>query len=432
MKIAIAGYGLEGKSNYEYWMQHYPNADITIVDEQNYAAEALPDEASAILGEGAFQQLHDFDLVIRTAGLAPYKISTDGKIWSATNEFFEKCPAHIIGVTGSKGKGTTASLIDSILKSAGRKTWLVGNIGQPSLDVLSEIQPDDIVVYELSSFQLWDLERSPQTAIVTIIEPDHLDVHVDFDDYIAAKSNITKHQTAGNAAFYYPGNAYSQQIAEAGNGSQVAPYINATGVHVLGNSFYNGEQEICSVAALQIPGQHNIENACAAISAALLVDGVDNDAIEKGLSAFHGLPHRLHFVKEVNEVKYFDDSIATTPGSAIAALKAFDQPKVIILGGSFKGSDFMELAREIPTHDVQVLLIGDEASRISESLDAVEFTHYEVIEDPTMTRIVGRAHEIAHPGSVVLLSPAAASFGLFKNYADRGEQFIAAVEALPV
>jgi len=432
MKIAIAGYGLEGKSNYAYWTQQYPDADITIVDEQNYAAEALPDEASAILGEGAFQQLHDFDLVIRTAGLAPYKISTDGKVWSATNEFFEKCPAKIIGVTGSKGKGTTASLIDSILKAAGHKSWLVGNIGQPSLDVLSEIQPDDIVVYELSSFQLWDLERSPQTAIVTIIEPDHLDVHVDFEDYIAAKSNITKHQTVNDAAFYYPGNTYSQQIAEAGNGSQAAPYISATGVHVLGDYFYNDEQKICSVSALQIPGQHNVENACAALSAVISIEGVDSQAIEQGLHSFHGLPHRLHFVKEVNGVRYYDDSIATTPGSAIAALKAFDQPKVIILGGSFKGSDFSELAHEIRKHDVSALLMGDEALRISESFDAVEFTNYEVIENPTMTRVITRAHEIANSGSVVLLSPAAASFGLFKNYSDRGEQFIAAVEALPV
>jgi len=430
MKIAIAGYGLEGKVNYEYWAQHYPDADITIVDDQNYAAEALPEEASAILGEGAFQQLSDFDLVIRTPGISPYKIKTDGKIWSATNEFFEKCPAQIIGITGSKGKGTTASLIDSILKASGKTTWLVGNIGLPSLKVLEKIKPDDIVVYELSSFQLWDLERSPNIAVVTIIEPDHLDVHVDFDDYISAKSNITRHQKAGDKAYYYPDNKFSRQIAEAGSETLAAPYIDITGVHTVDNDFYNNEQKICSVDALQIPGRHNIDNACAAISVALNFEEVTAETIEQGIRNFHGLPHRLSFVKEVNGVKYYDDSIATTPGSAVAALKAFARPKVLILGGSFKGSDFSELADEIVKHDVQALIIGEEAARIIEAFGNVGFTQYEFIERPTMMTIVERAHELAQPGSVVLLSPAAASFGLFKNYADRGEQFIAAVNDL--
>ncbi len=430
MKIAIAGYGLEGKVNYEYWAQHYPDADITIVDDQNYAAEALPEEASAILGEGAFQQLSDFDLVIRTPGIAPYKIKTDGKIWSATNEFFEKCPAQIIGITGSKGKGTTASLIDSILKASGKTTWLVGNIGLPSLKVLEQIKPDDIVVYELSSFQLWDLERSPNIAVVTIIEPDHLDVHVDFDDYISAKSNISRHQKTGDKAYYYPDNTFSRQIAEAGSETQPLPYIDITGVHIVGSDFYNNEQKICSVDSLHIPGHHNIDNACAAISVALNFEEVTAETIERGIRNFHGLPHRLSFVKEVNGVKYYDDSIATTPGSAVAALKAFAQPKVLILGGSFKGSDFSELADEIIKHDVQALIIGEEAARIIEAFDSVGFTRYEFIEHPTMMTIVARAHELAQPGSVVLLSPAAASFGLFKNYTDRGKQFIAAVNDL--
>ena len=427
MKIAIAGYGVEGQSNYRYWAQRYPDAEITIVDEKQPMAS--PEGVEVVFGEGIFEQLHDFDLVIRTAGLAPHKIKTNGKVWSATNEFFAKCTAPIIGVTGSKGKGTIASLTDSILKASGYTTWLVGNIGLPSLDVLDRIGVDDIVVYELSSFQLWDLERSPSTAIVTIIEPDHLDVHVDFEDYVAAKAHIALHQSAEDRVFYMPGDPYSLQIADAGASTPV-PFIDNELVHMRDDSFYYGTQALCRTDALRIPGAHNKNNACAAISAALGWERVTGATIQQGLEAFHGLPHRLHFVREVNGVHYYDDSIATTPSSAIAALRAFEQPKVIILGGSFKGSDFTGLAYELLQHNVRALIIGAEAPRIVAALQSVNFDNFEIILDPTMQKVVAHAAEIAQPGTVVLLSPSAASFGLFKNYADRGDQFVAAVEAL--
>lgn len=428
MKIAIAGYGIEGRANYQYWLAQHPDAEIVIVD-QKQPVDA-PVDALMMVGDDAFRQLQDFDLVIRTAGLAPYKIATHGKVWSATNEFFEKCPAPIIGITGSKGKGTTASLINSILQAAGHTTWLVGNIGQAALEVMDQIQPDDIVIYELSSFQLWDLERSPETAVVTIIEPDHLDVHTDFEEYIAAKAHITQFQQMGDQAFYRPGDQQSQAIADAGE-SVALPYIDDTAVHVADGSFYDGDERLCSVEALRLPGAHNIDNACAAISASLEYSGVTAAAIEEGLRSFHGLPHRLHFVREIDEVKYYDDSIATTPGSAIAALNAFTQPKVLILGGSYKGSDFSKLAETLAKQeDVRVLLIGEEAPRLVAAFQEVFFDHFEIILDPTMEKVVRHAAEIAEPGSVVLLSPAAASFGLFKNYSDRGEQFVAAVNAL--
>lgn len=430
MKIAIAGYGVEGRANYAYWSAHYSDAEFTIVDAQEPAD--LPVGVETLIGEDAFENLNGFDLVIRTAGLAPYKIKTDGKIWSGTNEFFAKCPAEIIGITGSKGKGTTASLIDSILKASGRTSWLVGNIGIPALEVLDRVQPDDIIVYELSSFQLWDLERSPDTAVVTIIEPEHLNVHTSFEDYVAAKANIAAHQHPGQSAYFRPGDQYSQQIAEAGpDDRNVQPYIDFQGVHAIDGAFYNGSAPICSLEALQLPGQHNIDNACAAIAAVLDYDDISYESIEQGLRDFHGLPHRLHFVREVNEVKYYDDSIATTPLSAIAALKSFEQSKVLILGGSYKGADYSELA-EMLTHeeDTRAILIGDEAPRLMEAFRQSGFDRFEVVLDPTMEKVVRHAADVAQPGSVVLLSPAAASFGLFKNYADRGEQFVAAVNAL--
>lgn len=425
MKIAIAGYGTEGKSNYAYFSAQ--GHDVVIVDERDVTD--APIDASVITGEDAFEKLSGFDMVVRTAGLAPRKIKTDGKIWSATNEFFAKCPAPIVGVTGSKGKGTTCSLVASILRAAGRTVHLVGNIGVPALDVLPEVTADDIVVYELSSFQLWDLEKSPRVAVMLMIEPDHLDVHADFDEYVAAKANITAHQTALDTLVYNAHNDASTDVASRSQAAKV-PFPSLQTAHVHDGAFWYGDRRLCDVGALQLPGVHNLDNACAAIDAAWpwVQDG---EAIAKGLSTFTGLPHRLKFVRELDGVSYYDDSIATTPGSAIAAMKAFDQPKVLILGGSSKGADFTDVAKMAKKSNVKkVLLIGAEAARIKPLMERTGVPLQDLGKDVTMPEIVAVARNEARAGDVVILSPACASFGMFKNYADRGDQFIAAVNNL--
>lgn len=435
MKIAILGYGVEGRTNYEYWAR-IPGNELTIVDERpTEVITGLPDGVPVITGAEVFKNLQGFDMVVRTAGLAPYKISTDGKVWSATNEFFAKCSAKIIGVTGSKGKGTTASLIASILEAAGKKVWLVGNIGIAALDVLDQIQPDDIVVYELSSFQLWDLQKSPHVAVVLMIEQDHLDVHRSMEEYVEAKAQITRWQTEDDLLIYNERNEYARGIAQSTRARKVGyPSADEAHVQMYDELFYYGLTAICSVYEMSVPGVHNQVNALAAIDAVWPFTQ-DVEAIKNGLHAFKGLPHRLAYVRTVNDVEYYDDSIATTPTSAIAALQAFlNKPKVIILGGSSKGSDFSELAAEMLKHSVKAILVGDEATKIAAAFDRVGFKEYEILANATEGTIaesfVKRASELAEPGGVVLLSPAAASFGLFKNYADRGEQFIAAVNKL--
>ena len=425
MKIAIAGYGVEGEASYRYYAND-PSNDITIF-EQNPAFVG-PEGVKTVTGSDAFQQLVDFDLVLRSPSIPPQHIQTNGKVWSGTNEFFAKCTADIIGVTGSKGKGTTASFIAAILEAAGRKVWLVGNIGKPALDILDQIQPEDIVVYELSSFQLWDIERSPKTAVILFIEQEHLDVHKDMAEYVAVKGNITRYQTPSDLLIYNAENEYSRGIAELSVARKVG-YPSGLTTHIQDGFFYNGEQKMCSIDAVQLPGAHNLSNAIAAIDATWLYTQ-DPEVIEAGLRAFRGLPHRLAFVRSVGGVKYYDDSIATTPTSAIAALRAFDGKKVIILGGSSKGSDFTELAEELLHHDVRAVLIGAEAETLAKTADLAGFKDYEIITNPTMEKIVTRATELADNDAVVLLSPAAASFGLFENYDDRGAQYIAAVEAL--
>lgn len=427
MNIAIAGFGLEGKANYKYW--NNSENTLTIVDERE-ALDDAPKGVPTILGEGAFSKLADFDMVIRTAGLAPHKITTNGKIWSSTNEFFAKCPAPIIGVTGTKGKGTTSSLIASILEAAGKKVHLLGNIGTPALEELPKIKADDIVVFELSSFQLWDIEKSPHIAVILMIEPDHLNVHFDFDEYVSAKANIRRFQAVNDTCIYHPTNPHSRQAAEATETGAARRYgIPDDGqVYVKENTFFVQDRPICGLDSLQLLGVHNQENACAAISAVLNFTD-DYEAIERGLRDFKGLPHRLKFVRETDGVRYYDDSIATTPGSAIAAIQSFAEPKIIILGGSDKGSDYDAVISLCKQTATRVIAIGEEGEKILQLCQA-NGVSCQRFENGTMLDIVKLAKQTARSGDVVILSPAAASFDMFKNYKDRGEQFVAAVNSL--
>lgn len=426
MKVAIAGYAVEGKINYSYWREK--GHEVTILDEREIGAHDLPYSAKAYTGSDAFDDLSEFDLVVRTASLNPKKLKKAKKVWSGTNEFFAHCPADIIGVTGTKGKGTTCSLIASILTEAGKTVHVVGNIGKPALEVLKDIKADDIVVYELSSFQLWDIEKSPHIAVVLMIEPDHLDVHASLEEYIAAKGNIRQYQTDNDLCLYHPTNTFSKQIACQISGNAYRYAVPDDGqVYVKSNTFCIHDEPICLTSALQIPGSHNLENACAAISAAYNYTE-NNEAIQKGLEKFTGLSHRLKFIKEVNRVKYYDDSIATTPGSATAALRSFEEPKVIILGGSKKGSDYNDLVKVCAETNSKVVAMGQTAADISKLCIRMHVICERVKGD--MAAVVNVARALGEPGSVVILSPASASFDMFKDYADRGDQFIAAVNQL--
>ena len=429
MRIAIAGYGVEGRANYTYFSREFPDAEVVVVDEREQLDE-VPEGAQTLLGEGVFSRLDNFDMVVRTAGLIPRKIRADGKVWSATNEFFAKCPAPIIGVTGTKGKGTTCSLIASVLRATGKMVHLVGNIGTPALDVLRHIQSDDIVVYELSSFQLWDLEKSPHIAVVLMIEPDHLDVHESFSEYIQAKSNIVRWQTAGDVVIYHPTNEFSHAIAQVGQGTKQRYGVpDDNGAYVKSNTFFVQENAICGVDTLHIAGVHNRENACAALSAVKTVTpDVTNQQIAEGLAAFDGLPHRLKFVAEVDGVRYYDDSIATTPGSVIAAVRSFDAPKVLLMGGHDKGGDYDELLNVCKGANVKIVAYGANRDTLKQLFDEVGVPC--VVEPGDMRAVVAAARTHATPGSVVILSPAAASFDMFRSYAERGDQFITAVKEL--
>jgi len=340
--------------------------------------------------------------------------------------FIERCPARrIVGVTGSAGKSTTTAMIGGILTdafSAGSlpRVWVGGNIGQSLLGELDNMQPDDIVVLELSSFQLEDLAAvkwSPTHAVITNIQPNHLDRHGSMETYAGIKMNIVRYQTADGMVFIHRDNRdLAGMVMEVGAGSQVCRY--------------EREPEISKV--LRVPGDHNADNAAAAVAVARSL-GVADDVIKKSLGSFTGLPHRLELVVELGGVCYFNDSKSTTPDSTRIALEAFDCPVIVLIGGRDKGMPFEDLARHLAAKAKAVICYGETAGTIFETISRYaqsvsRFSSVEIADG--LADAVERARDLARPGDVVVLSPACASYDMFSNYEQRGEAFCRVVHQL--
>lgn len=420
MKVAIAGYGQEGEANYQYWANL--GADLTILDEKE-PTRVLPENARTKIGADAFSSLEEYDLVIRTASLSPHKLQGAKKVWSATNEFFARCHAPIIGVTGTKGKGTTSTLIAEILKEAKLTVHLVGNIGTAALPELASIEPSDTVVFELSSFQLWDLEKSPQSAVVLMIEPDHQDIHASMAEYVAAKANIGKYQTANDLMVYHPSNTYSAEIAHTSSAVKKR-FLNPEGACVSNGQIIIDGNLVCAVAEVGLIGDHNLENICAAITVAWKYTQ-NVAAIKKAVVNFKGLPHRLEFVRELNGVMYYNDSFSSAPGATVAAIRSFKKPITLICGGYDKQSDLSPIADAIVESNIikEAILIGQTKKNLEALLKDRNFSAFNLMNTTDFKEIVEHAKANAEPGSVVLLSPGCASFDMFKNFYERGEQF---------
>lgn len=430
MQVAIVGYAHEGQSALHYWQSQ--GADITICD-QNPNKE-IPAGVASQLGDGYLDNLDRFDLIVRTAGLKPAIIlkknpTVEPKITTVINEFIRVCPTkNIIGITGTKGKGTTCTLTAKMLEAAGKKVFLGGNIGLSPLEFLADITPDSWVVLELSSFQLTDLQYSPRIALCLMVVPEHLNWHADMEEYVEAKANLFAHQQPTDTAIYFADNPLSHTIASHSPGKKIT-YFAAPGAYVENGSIIIDNQEICKVDELQLLGEHNWQNACAAITAAWQAVQTP-DAFRNVLTTFTGLPHRLEFVRELDGVRYFDDSFGTTPETAIVAMQAFSDPKVVILGGASKNAIYDGLVQAVLNSNVKhVITIGDTGPIIAHELQAVGFTNI-TPGGTTMQEIVENARAVASPGDIVLLSTGCASFGLFSDYKDRGNQFKQVVTSL--
>lgn len=442
MNVAILGYGVDGKSAATYWYKL--GATITICDESPDIE--LPIYAKPKLGSDYLSGLSDFDIIVRSPGIRPDKITAANpdsrdilkKVTSTINEFFAKCPAPIIGVTGTKGKGTTSTLIYNMLAEAGKKVFLGGNIGTVPLDFLDQVSPDSWVVLELSSFQLMDIAYSPKIGVCLMVVPEHLDWHTNLQEYYHAKSQLFSQQKENDIAVFNATNPSSKRIVDAGKAIKVPYYVpppkesayTVAGAYVEGDQICYEGKIVCDVKDVRLLGRFNLENVCAAIGAVWNIIGGDVDAIKRALSTFSGLEHRLEFVREVENVAYYNDSFATTPESTVAAMRAFTHPKVVILGGSDKGVPFYDVVDEVIHNYVRrVIIIGETGQKFIELLVARGYENI-TLGGNTMAEIVHAAREAAQPGDVVLLSTACASFGLFKNYKDRGNQFKAEVNKL--
>lgn len=432
MKIAIIGYGDQGRSAYEYW--NTADNEITICD-RNESLQ-LPETAQKQLGIYYLHRLDRFDLIVRSPSIKPKDIveqnSSDilDKVTTVTNEFLKVAPSrNFIAVTGTKGKGTTSSLIAKMLEASSYRVHLGGNIGIPPLDLLkNDIKADDWIVLELANFQLIDLQQSPHIAVCLMVAPEHMDWHADTDEYYNAKSQLFRHQTSDDIAIYNANNEISTRIASTSKGWKI-PYMAFPGGQVIDGRIQIDDQTICDTSELKLLGRHNWENVCAAVTAVWKVTQ-NIPAMRDVLTSFSGLEHRLELVRELDGVKYYDDSFGTMPDTAIVAIQAFAQPKVIILGGSDKGADFTALASVVAHSDVrQVLLIGQQADKIRQALDGQGFHDYQAGGN-NMTEIVANARKASENGDVILLSTACASFDMFDDYKDRGDQFKSAVQAL--
>jgi UDP-N-acetylmuramoylalanine--D-glutamate ligase len=433
MKIAILGFGKQGQSAYEYWTR--PQNQITVCDQNE--SVVLPQNVQKQLGADYLKGLDQFDLIVRSPSVHPNEIAEANspgilqKVTSVTNEFIRVCPTkNIIGVTGTKGKGTTTTLIAKMLEAGGMRVYVGGNIGTPPLDLLKKhIQPDDWVILELANFQLIDLNYSPHIGVCLMVVPEHLDWHKDLDEYVSSKQQMFTRQTPNDIAIYYANDENSRRTASLGQGQKI-PYMVAPGATVEGDFIVISGQTVCKTSEVKLLGKHNLQNVCAAVTAVWQITK-DTIAMRTVATSFSGLPHRLELVRELGKVKYYDDSFGTTPETAMVAIQAFTQPKVVILGGSDKGANFEQLAQAVKDNGVKkVVLIGATAPKIEHDLRTKGFVDV-VKGGDNMATIVQTAQAAAQPGDVVLLSTACASFGMFKNYEDRGEQFRQAVLALP-
>jgi UDP-N-acetylmuramoylalanine--D-glutamate ligase len=434
MNIAILGFGSQGASSLEYWQK--PENSITVCDRDENLD--LPDGIAAQLGAGYLKGLDRFDLIVRSPSIYPADITKANpespailnKVTSNTNEFMEVCPTrNIIGVTGTKGKGTTSTLITKMLEAVGHRVHLGGNIGTPPLEMLkADIQPDDWVVLELANFQLIDIKHSPRIAVCLMVVSEHMDWHPNLDDYLMAKQQLFRWQADDDVAVYFADNALSTQTVSVSKGKKI-PYFREPGAMVQNERVVIEGQVICGVDEIKLLGKHNWQNVCAAVTAVWQITQ-DVKAIRHTVQSVTGLPFRLEFVRELGGVKYYNDSFGTTPETAVVAVQAFEQPKILIAGGSDKGASYKELARTITANNVKhVIAIGVTGRTIADELRALGYTSI-IDNEITMPGIVARAHHLASDGDIVLLSTGSASFGLFKNYKDRGEQFNQAVRSL--
>lgn len=445
-RIAVLGIGVSNTPLIRLLREH--GVAVTACDKKERTALGKTAEeleamgADLKLGSDYLKDI-DADVIFRTPGMRPdlpellAAKERGSRITSEMQVFFEVCPCPIIAVTGSDGKSTTTTVITEFLRAAGRTVHLGGNIGHPLLAEAGEMHADDMAVLELSSFQLLDMTHSPHIAVLTNLAPNHLDVHRSMEEYIAAKENIFRYQSADDIAIFNQDNAITLGLSEKANG-RVRLFSRqqevADGAFVRDDAIWlrrgEEEREIVKTDEIRIPGQHNVENYLAAIAA---VDGLVSDEVIRTVAReFAGVEHRIELVRTRRGVRWYNDSIATSPTRTIAGLRSFSQKLILIAGGYDKHIPFDVLGPELVAHVKLLILCGATANQIRACVTGCADYHGEpeMIECATLDEAVKLAAERAQEGDVVTLSPACAAFDQFPNFMVRGRYFKDLVNAL--
>ncbi len=445
-RLAVIGIGVSNQPLLKLLLG--AGLDVTACDRKDRAAlGALAEElegAGCALRLGAdYLEGLDHDVIFRTPGLHPRYLeearSRGSTITSEMEVFFEVCPCPILAVTGSDGKTTTTTIIARLLERAGHTVHLGGNIGRPLLSEAEAIRPTDWAVVELSSFQLLTMERSPQIAVLTNLAPNHLDVHTDMDEYIRAKSAIFAHQGPGDRAVFNGDNEITRSLS--GTAAGKVSYFTASspenlrrGCFLRGDAIWfredGAEREVLPLTDILLPGSHNVENYMAAVCA---VQGLVPDAVIRDFArTFGGVEHRIELVRERRGVRWYNDSIASSPSRTMAGLRSFPEQVILIAGGKDKGVSYAPLGPVVNEHVKLLILCGATAGAIRAAAEQAEnFRGLEIAEVPDYPAAVSLADRRSGPGDVVLLSPASTSFDRFRNFEERGRVFKDLVNALP-
>ena len=461
-KIAIIGLGVSNIPLIKYLKNL--NANVVVFDKRdiekidnNIIKYLRENNIVGNFGEKYLENLKGFDIIFRSPSCRPdtqeiLEEKKRGAIITSEIEMVVKlCPGKVIGITGSDGKTTTTSLIYEILKKANYNCYLGGNIGTPLFDKLPDMKKEDIIVLELSSFQLMDMEVSPNISVITNITPNHLNIHKSYEEYIDSKKNIFKFQTENDILVLNYNDEIVKNFEKEAKGKVVffskesklenGVMLNDDIIKYAENGI---RRQLLNVKDVKLRGRHNYENICTAIAATYTL--ADFDIIVEAVKEFKGVEHRIEFIKNINGVKWYNDSIGSSPTRTIAGLRAFDEDVVLIAGGYDKHLDYTPLAKPILEKVSTLILLGQTAKKIENSVkNEVEKLNGEIYEEnnhqllkynidnvekiiklymvDSLEKTVEIAYKEATNKDVVLFSPASASFDMFKNFMERGEKF---------
>ena len=441
-RVAVIGLGISNIPLIDYL--HDLGANVEVFDQrevedldQDVVEKIKGYNFKLVTGKNALHFLRGFNIIFRSPSCLPTTLQLVSEhkrgavVTSEIEMLMNTCPCKVIGVTGSDGKTTTTSLIYEILKKGGYNCHLGGNIGIPLFTQVKDFKEDDIVILELSSFQLMDMEISPDISVITNVSPNHLDKHKSYEEYIDAKKAIFAYQDKDGKVVLNYDNDITREMAKEAEGKVV--FFSSKQKLDDGVIYEDGMIKECedgvrrhliNTKDIHLRGVHNYENVCAAIAA---TSGLVSEEVQiEAIKGFKGVEHRLEFVRELDGVKWYNDSIGTSPSRTIAGINSFDEKIVLIAGGYDKNLDYMPLAEALPNKVSKVILMGDTGPKIANAiLQATKGLDFMIpmYKEYNIEKSVKRARKIAEPGEIVLFSPASASFDMFKNFAERGEKF---------